>query len=424
MSRQRSDFGNIRKLPSGRWQARYRDRSGVARTAPTTFPTRGDASRYLAGVRADLDRGNWFDPNAGRTKVKAYADSWLKTRRVRGGPLAPRTRELYRWQLDRHILPALGDVELRHLDPATVRTWYGNMTSKTGPGAITAAKCYRLLRTICETAVFEEELPRNPCTIPGAGQERSPARPALSVPEVYALADSVGDRWRALVLLAAFTGLRFGELAGLRRRHVNLLHGVVEVRESVSYLAGGVRHVGPPKSEAGRRTVAVPPHIVGELRDHVDRYAEAGPDGLIFVGPKGGPLRNATFSRSVWRPALAANGLSGVHFHDLRGFAATLAAISGATTAELMARIGHSTPDMALRYQRATADRDAALAKALSAHVERAVIPMPRRGLLAYPDDGISAHLDEGGERSSVWSVPDLQEQNGDRRTGERAAPG
>ena len=377
MSRQRADFGSIRKLQSGRWQARYPDKSGRQRTGPQTFATRGDASRYLAGVRADLDRGNWFDPNAGRVTLRPYADSWLRTRRVRGGPLAPRTRELYRWQLDRHILPVLGDIELRHLDPAIVRAWYGGLTSDAGPGAITAAKCYRLLRTICGTAVAEEELARNPCTIPGAGQERSPARPSVSVPEVYALADSVGARWRSLVLLAAFTGLRFGELAALRRRCLDLLHGTVDVRESVSDLAGGVRHVGPPKSEAGRRTVAIPPHIVDELRDHVAQYAEEGPDGLVFVGPKGGPLRDSTFSRSVWRPALAAHGLTGVHFHDLRGCAATLAAISGATTAELMARIGHSTPDMALRYQRATADRDAALARALSAHVEGVVVRLP-----------------------------------------------
>src|SRR3954454_23035445 len=149
MSRSRSDFGSVRKLPSGRWQVRYRDRSGVTRTAPQTFGTRGAASRHLAGVRADMDRGSWFDPNAGRITLRDYADNWLAARRVRGRPLAPRTRELYRWQLDRHILPALGDRELRHLDQAAVRKWHASMTSDTGPGGVTAAKCYRLLRTIC-----------------------------------------------------------------------------------------------------------------------------------------------------------------------------------------------------------------------------------------------------------------------------------
>ncbi len=114
---------------------------------------------------------------------------------------------------------------------------------------------------------------------------------------------------------------------------------------------------------AGRLTASLnEPVSIGTSR-------QARPGGLVFVGPKGGPLRGSTFGRSVWRPAVAGAGLPGLHFHDLRGFAATLAAISGATTAELMRRLGHSTVDMALRYQRATSDRDAAIARALSDHV-------------------------------------------------------
>ena len=199
----------------------------------------------------------------------------------------------------------------------------------------------------------------------------------MSVPQVYALADAVGPRWRALVLLAAFCGLRFGELAALTLGRLDLLHGTVTVAESVSELAGGVRHVGPPKSDAGRRTVAIPAVILNDLQQHVARFAESGPSGLVFVGPKGRPLRNANFGRSVWRPAVQQVGLSGLHFHDLRGCAATLAAIAGATTAELMHRLGHATPDVALRCQRATADRDVAVAQALSALVVSAsVVPL------------------------------------------------
>ena len=296
---------------------------------------------------------------------------------MKGRPLAPRTRELYRWQLDRHILPALGAVELRRLDAAEVRLWHATLTDSAGPGAITAAKCYRLLRAICNSAVADGELVRNPCAIPGAGDEDSAERPSVSVPQVYALADAVGPRWRALVLLAAFCGLRFGELAALTLVRLDLLHGTVAVAESVSELAGGVRHVGPPKSEAGRRTVAIPAVILDELQQHVAQFAEGGPAGLMFVGPKGRPLRNANFGRSVWRPAVQQVGLPGLHFHDLRGCAATLAAIAGATTAELMHRLGHTTPDVALRYQRATADRDVAVARALSELVSRAsVVPL------------------------------------------------
>jgi len=139
----------------------------------------------------------------------------------------------------------------------SVRSWHARLSGDDGPGAITAAKCYRLLRTICGTAVAEEQLARTPCTIKGAGQERSPERPSVSVPQVYALADQVGPRWRALVLLAAFTGLRFGEPAALRRDRVDLLHETLHVRESISDLPAGCGT--SDRRTRGRRMKQQPP---------------------------------------------------------------------------------------------------------------------------------------------------------------------
>lgn len=398
----RRRFGRVRKLSSGRWQARYPDARGTLVAAPQTFPTKTAADRYLANVETDISRGNWFDPRAGQQTLRTYADRWLVTRRVKGRPLAPRTHELYRWQLDRHVLPVLGEVELRRLDAAVVRSWHGTLTGPTGPGAITAAKCYRLLRAICNTAIADGELARNPCAIPGAGDEASAERPAVSVPQVYELAEAVGPRWRALVLLAAFCGLRFGELAALTLGRLDLLHGTVTVAASVSELAGGVRHVGPPKSDAGRRTVAIPAVIRDDLQQHVAQFAESGPNGLVFVGPKGRPLRNANFGRSVWRPAVSQVGLPGLHFHDLRGCAATLAAIAGATTAELMHRLGHATPDVALRYQRATADRDVAVARALSDLVTSASVVPLKTG----PDRDVAIPKGHAGGTKPVPAKP------------------
>lgn len=170
---------------------------------------------------------------------------------------------------------------------------------------------------------------------------------------------------------------------------------------SMSELPEGVRLIGPPKSAAGRRTVAIPAVILPELQEHLDRYAEMMTAGLLFVGPLGAPLRNANFGRSVWRPAVQNLGLRGLHFHDLRGCAATLAAISGATTAELMHRLGHSTPNIALRYQRATADRDDAVARALSELVIHA-----RNG--TAPIDNGSTHFSMGhaGGTRAAKSLP------------------
>ena len=145
----RRDFGSVRKLSSGRWQARYGDASG--RKYSRTFGTKADANRFLAGTRSDLDRGDWFNPTAGEIPLSTYASSWLDARRVRGRSLAPRTRERYDGVLRTHILPALGEVELRHLTPAVVRAWYGDATKSDHAGPATIAKAYRLLHAICAT---------------------------------------------------------------------------------------------------------------------------------------------------------------------------------------------------------------------------------------------------------------------------------
>jgi integrase len=366
----RRDFGNIRRRDNGRWQVRYRDPAG--RMQSRMFATRGDAARFLAGIRADLDRGDWVDPRAGREQLCDYADHWLKTRRVRGRPLAPRTKVLYRWQLDKHILPTLGDLQLKHLTPGAVRDWHARMIAPAGPGAITAAKCYRLLHAICNTAAAADEIARNPCTIPGAGQESSPERPIASVPVVLALAEAVGQRWKALVLLAAFCSLRISELAALRRTAIDVEAGTVTVRAAVADLPGGIRHVGEPKSVAGRRTVTIPAAILPALREHLDQFAQPGNDGPVFVGPRGGVLREANFNNDIWRPATRAVGVPELHFHDLRHTGNTLAAATGASLRELMVRMGHASTEAALRYQHATRDRDAATATALSDLVEQA----------------------------------------------------
>lgn len=365
MSKRRR-FGRLRRLPSGRWQARYPLPDGQLVTAPRTFATKTEADRHLAAVETDLQRGDCQDPRAGSEQLRPYALRWVRTRRVRGQPLAPRTVALYEWQLQKHILPALGRHQLRSLDVATVRGWYDRLADPlTGPGAITAAKCYRLLRAILNTAVRDGDVRTNPCVLVGAGDEHSGPRPAMALDDVLRIAAAVPDRWRAFVLVAAFGGLRIGELNALTREHVDLDCGTVEVVASAGYLPGGRRHVGPPKSRAGVRVIALPDIAADSLRRHLPRYAEQEPDGLVFIGPRGGAVRESTFGTKVWRPTLRDLNLSHLHFHDLRGFAATLAAITGATTAELMYRLGHATPDLALRYQRATATRDVAIARGL-----------------------------------------------------------
>jgi len=168
-----------------------------------------------------------------------------------------------------------------------------------------------------------------------------------------------------MVELAAYRGLRFGELAGLRRRRVDLLHGTIAVEENGVELAGGCVEFGPPKTAAGKRTIALDVDLAKMTEDHLSNHVDGGPDALLFTSPEGHPLRRTKF-RPRGIAACSAAGVPAIHFHDLRGSCLTLAAQSGATTAELMHLAGHSTATVAMRYQHATVERDRAIADRLA----------------------------------------------------------
>lgn len=381
MSRRRQAWGTVRRLPSGRFQARYRV-DGVLHAAARTFTTKRAADAFLAEVRVAIDRGTWVDPAAGSITLGDYSSRWLADR----VQLRIRTHELYEGLLRLHIVPALGDHPLVGLTPARIRTWHADRLRATKPGSTTTAKAYRLLSTILSTAVEDGLLPRNPCVLKGAGRERSPERPVATIEQVYALADAIEPRYRALVLTATFTGLRLGELLGLRRVNLDLLHASVRVVEQLQELADGTRHVGPPKSDAGVRTVAIPKVLIPELEEHLARFSGPGADGLVFTGTKQQPVRRGTLQRA-WAAARRVVGdLDGFRFHDLRHTGNTLAAAAGASTKELMARMGHTSSRAALIYQHAVRERDIAIASALSDAIERVLDqPAPEARQLKLP---------------------------------------
>jgi integrase len=361
----------VRKLPSGRFQARYRVES-VLHAAPRTFATKREADAFLAETRVAIDRGSWVDSTAGSITLRAYSQRWLADR----VQLRPRTREQYEGLLRLHVLPELGDASLVDLSPARIRTWYASLLREDTPGASTTAKSYRLLRTILGTALEDGLLSRNPCVIKGAGIERPSERPVATIEQVYALAGAIEPRFRALVLLATFAGLRLGELIALRREHLDLLHASVRVVEQIQELADGTRHTGPPKSDAGTRTVAIPKALIPELEAHLARYSVPRPDGLVFPGTRQQPLRRGTL-QAAWSRARRAVGVEEMHFHDLRHTGNTLAAAAGASTKELMARMGHASARAALIYQHAVRERDVAIAGALSDAIERVLERAP-----------------------------------------------
>ncbi|MGH9057654.1 MAG: tyrosine-type recombinase/integrase [Acidimicrobiales bacterium] len=292
---------------------------------------------------------------------RTYAKQWLDDK----PNLRPRSYEQYEINLRLHINPVLGGTDLSKITPGMVCTWRAAMLGAKKPGPATVAKCYRLLHAILATAVEDELIPRNPCVVKGASTERTPERPVATIEQVYAMADAIEPSMRVLVLFATFTSLRLGELRALRRDRLDLLHRTVQVVEQYQELSDGTPVLGPPKTDAGLRTVSIPQAIVAEVEAHLATYAAPGPEGLVFCGSLGQPLHRKTFYRN-WNKATAAAGLPGFHFHDLRHTGNTLAAATGASTKELMSRMGQASPRAALIYQHATRDRDAAIASALS----------------------------------------------------------
>ncbi len=328
-------------------------------------------------------RGEWTDPDRGKVPFAEYADRWIQER----AGLRPRTRELYRWLLSRYLEPSFGRVHLAVIDPPMVRTWRARLL-ESGVSQSMVAKAYRLLRGILMTAVEQDELiRRNPCRIVGAGTESPDERPVLSIEQVCVLADLMPARQRMLIMVATFASLRYGEVTALRRMDIDLARGAVSVRQAFTEVRGQGMMLGPPKSRAGLRTVGLPNGILTELRDHLAQFVSPEPTALVFTGPKGAPIRRSNFNPLVgWLEAVEAIGEPGLHFHDLRHTGNTLAAATGVSTRDLMARMGHDSMNAAIIYQHATREADRVIADGLDARLgvlrgpAKRVVPDPAKG--------------------------------------------
>lgn len=363
----RRGFGTLRRLPSKRWQATYVGPDLARHTGPYTFASKMDAEVWLGQERALVAGDGWVAPQR-RAEIKErlapptfgeYARQWLADR-----SLKPRTREGYEHLLRRYLDPEFGDLPVPDLTPAVVRRWWAGL-SQDHPTV--NARAYALLRAILSTAVTDELIASNPCRVraasnPPTKKEVRPATPG----ELVVLVEAMPDSRRAVVLLCAWCALRIGEVLELRRRDLDLERGVVSVTRAVSWVHGQPV-VGTPKSAAGTRQVSVPPHIVPALQHHLDAHVRSGADALLFPSMRD-PLRHLqpTVLHQSWRKARSAAGRDDLRIHDLRHTGATLAAMTGATLAELQARLGHSTVGAALRYQHAAKGRDAEIAAKLS----------------------------------------------------------
>jgi integrase len=355
-------FGYIRQLPSGRWQASFIGPDGRRQAAPYTFERERDADRWLVKVEADLIRGTWTDDQLGRKTFGEYAVAWLRD----NTEIGPRHRETCKRNLRLHLAPLLG-TPLQAITPATVREWHAAALRGNG-GRTSIAQSYRLLRAVMYSAVRDGAIQRNPCMLRGAGSDRARERPVATPVQVAALIEAITPRYRAAVVLAAWCGLRRGEVIGLHVGDVDLVANTVTVRRNrVELLEEPTAFDADPKTDAGLRTVTIPPHVKPILQEHLASYA--GKDRL-FVGRDGRPMRGDAI-RQAFARARRKVDMPGFRFHDLRHTGQTLAAATGATVKDLMKRLGHASPVAANRYLHAVEGRDAEIAQALSQLAER-----------------------------------------------------
>jgi len=358
MAANRRGFGRIRQERSGRYSAAYIGPDGKLHKGPRTYLHETDAEAWLAAERRKIDLGTWgaVERSDGIT-LRAYADKWIQQRHLR-----PRTRQHYESMLERLILPELGNAKMVTLMPAKVREWHRGLGSD---HPTRNAHAYALVHAICATAVQDEVLDANPCRIRSAMQTKRRRDVDILTPaELDKLAAKMPAQLRASVTLAAWCGLRWGETSELRRKDISADCATLHVRRAVTY-RGGKFYVGEPKTAAGVRDVAVPPHIRPMLKSHLTNHVGRSGDSLLFADDDGTHLRADRY-RTHWEKARTAIGKPTLRVHDLRHVGAVLAAQSGATTAELMHRLGHTTPQMALRYQHVAEGRDAEIAERLS----------------------------------------------------------
>ncbi|WP_236950038.1 site-specific integrase [Mycobacterium sp. MS1601] len=332
-----------------------------------TFSDDLSAEAWLATERRLIELDTWTPPAvraarevvAGLT-VREYAAQWMEHR-----DLAPKTRSLYTALLDSRILPPLGDSIVKAVTPADIRAWWVGLGKDTPTRNIHS---YQLLKSIFNTAIADQMITVNPCQIASAGKPPKPrdVKP-LTPAELVKVAEEVPANYRVAVPVAAWCGLRFGELIELRRKDVHddgeLM--TLKIRRAATRVDNTLV-VGKTKTDAGLRDVTVPPHVASQLRDHMKVLTKPGADAFVFTTTRGQRLSTTAFTKQL-KKGFAVVGKPDMRIHDLRHVGATFAAQAGATTKELMSRLGHATPGMAMRYQIAAQERDVKIAEAMSA---------------------------------------------------------
>lgn len=314
-----------------RYDVRYRDPAGKVRTK--TFRRSEDARKFSNTTEADKVRGTWLDPDKGRLTFADWWDLWWPTT----VNLRPTSRARDESIARTHLAPEFGDYPLAAIDHTMVTAWVAKLTAS-GLAPATVQKAQQVLAKCLDAAVDSARIGNNPCDRVKLPRIERREMEFLTPAQVATLADCIDERYRALVLVGAYCGLRFGEMAGLRRERVDLLHRRIEVAEIVTEVKGH-HYTGPPKTRASRRAVPVPRVVADALTEHLSTLSGE----IVFPAPEGGYLRGSLFRPRIWQPATRAAGVDGLRLHDLRHTAVALWIAAGASPKAIAARAGHTS---------------------------------------------------------------------------------
>jgi integrase len=355
----RRHFGSARKLPSGRYQARYWH-AGTRHIAPETFSTKTVALAWLSRAEADITRGAWLDPAGGKVTFAELAARWLESNPMKRGSSKLRDESI----LDNHIVPVLGPAAVSRITRVDVQQLVDGWSQDHAPS--TVVRMFAVVRGVFGFAVASDMIGRSPCTGVRVPRGSLVERPVLSTQQLQGLACELGPDQAAMMWLGVVGGLRWAECAGLTVSSLDLLKRTV----SVSQQLGRDGRLAAPKSRAGTRRLSLPDWLLADLASLLSRrgLTAANPDELVFLSREGKPLSYTNWRRRIWEPACRAANLTGLRFHDLRSMAATALVAAGVDIKTAQTRLGHSSPSVTLGiYARATEHADRLAADAVGA---------------------------------------------------------
>ena len=360
-------MASISKRTTNKGEPRYDVRSRVdGRPVEKTFRKRAEAEAFKRRVESAEVDGLAVDLRAIRRTVAAVAGEWLGSNPAKRDSTYGRDEIALRV----HILPILGTRPIGRVQRRDVRSaverWQGEMAPRS------VGRTYGVLRAVFAFAVEEELIGRSPCVGIDLPKAEAVRRELPAPKDLAAIARALRPDLAPMLWLGAVLGLRWGEVAALRVRSIDLLRRTVTITETVTRDRRGRAQLGPPKSNAGERTLSAPSVLAELLAEHMRSagLSVLAADALLFPGAEGGPRDYSTWRRKQWKPAVVAAGWPGLGFHDLRRCNATALIAGGVDLKTAQTRLGHSDPRLTLAiYAQATSEADRTAADGLGARL-------------------------------------------------------